>query len=292
MVIVVYIRSHPIRACIANIFILNLGITDFIVGAFMWPVNLTWLIKGYWAFGETLCKVWLIADYTVSVVSVLTMVLISWDRYCLLTMGAQYHTYQTKKRLSLIVSFKWTVVCMWYTLLAFAWSPITGQYNVNYANNCEMEFSYSLGGTIVVNVLEFFIPFTTLLILNMAVYVNIKRRSRGIVGPSPLTNQLTLSISRNHEQSDHRSCPTNDGHSARQVFNNQGREAISCNNSANNAAEASEAQAHGRPSGNRVMGNSSETKERTFARHRKAAVVLAVLVGSFLICWLPIQQRR
>ncbi|XP_063951092.1 histamine H3 receptor-like [Lytechinus pictus] len=287
MVIAAYIRSNRIRANVANIFILNLSVTDFIVGAFMWPINLTWLIKGYWSFGEVLCKVWLITDYTVSVVSVLTMVLISWDRYCLLTMGVQYQTYQTNKRVTLIVLGIWIVVFTWYTVLAFAWSPVTGMSSVNYAYNCEMEFTYSLGGTVLVNVLEFFIPLTALLIMNIAVYVNIKRRSKGIVGPSPLTNQLTLSISRNQEQSTHFSENRNVVQSGN-VLNNQNEEDRIATSS-NLVADTIEGRANERTSGNNAIGNISETKERTLARHRKAAVVLAILVGGFLICWLPIQ---
>nr|XP_054749373.1 octopamine receptor Oamb-like [Lytechinus pictus] len=287
MVIAAYIRSNRIRANVANIFILNLSVTDFIVGAFMWPINLTWLIKGYWSFGEVLCKVWLITDYTVSVVSVLTMVLISWDRYCLLTMGVKYKTYQTKKRVTIIVLGIWIVVFTWYTVLAFAWSPVTGMSSVNYAYNCEMEFTYSLGGTVLVNVLEFFIPLTALLIMNIAVYVNIKRRSKGIVGPRPLTNQLTLSISRNQEQSTHFSENRNVVQ-AGDVLNNQNEEDRIATSS-NLVADIIEGRANERIPGNNAIGNISETNERTLARHRKAAVVLAILVGGFLICWLPIQ---
>eukprot|EP00057_Strongylocentrotus_purpuratus_P030949 XP_783165.2 PREDICTED: histamine H1 receptor-like [Strongylocentrotus purpuratus] len=287
MVIVAYFRDQNIRARVANLLILNLAITDLTVGALMWPFNLTWLIKDYWPFGEVLCKIWLVVDYTVGMMSILTMVLISWDRYCLVTMGLQYQTFQTKKRIGLIVCVTWAVVFVWFTLLAFAWSPITGQYKVDYEKDCELEFTSSLATTLFVNVLYFFIPLTIIVVLNVAVYTNIKRRSNGIVGQSPAYGLSPCAIKR-----------ANDGESPRQdmckpsagsCLEEQGTLADSSNTSANADTEPTEALPKENVSNNAPQANGSGSKERTFARHRKAAVVLGILVGCFLFCCLPVQ---
>ena len=89
MVIVAYTRDQQIRANVANLFIFNLAITDFIVGALVTTVNLSWLIKDTWVLGEVFCKLWLVLDYTVVMVSVWTMVMISWDPLLPLDIGSK-----------------------------------------------------------------------------------------------------------------------------------------------------------------------------------------------------------
>ncbi|XP_003729651.1 histamine H1 receptor-like [Strongylocentrotus purpuratus] len=287
MVIVAYFRDKSIRARAANLLILNLAITDLPVGALMWPFNLTWIIKGYWPFGEVLCKIWSLVDYVVGVMSILTMVLISWDRYCLVTMGLKYQTFQTKKRIGLIICITWAVVFVWFTLLAFAWSPLTGQYKVDYEEECELEFTSSLAMTLFVNVLVVFIPLTVLVVLNVSVYTNIKRRSKGIVGQSPADGLSTRANKRANDRESPRQDKCNS--SAASCLEEQGTLADSSSTSANADTELTEALPNENVSNNAPQANGSGSKERTFARHRKAAVVLGILVGCFLVCLLPVQ---
>lgn len=272
MVIVAFIRDHCIRFKVANLFILNLAITDFIVGAFMWPVNISWLLKDEWVHGEIVCKVWLIVDYSITMMSALTLVMISWNRYCVLSMGIKYQAFQTKKRVGLILFSTWTAVLLWYSFLAFAWTPLTGHKSVDYTYNCELEFTGHLIITLIVNVLQFFIPFTILLSLNIAVYNNIRQRSRGIVGPSPpIVPPVDLP-----------------GPGARRLTPDSLKATTSKSISVGLPAEPCPDKYAPSTSLNAPR-DPSKTEGWTFARHRKAAVVLGILVGCFLVCWVPIQ---
>ncbi|XP_041453464.1 histamine H2 receptor-like [Lytechinus variegatus] len=284
MVIVAYCRDHRIRSSAANLLILNLAFTDLTVGALLWPINIVWLIKYYWPFGEILCKVWLVTDYTMTAMSVLTMVLISWDRYCLLAMGVKYRTVQTKKRIGIIICFTWAVELLWYISMAFVWSPITGHYGVDYAVECDLETKTSLAMTLIHNTIQIYLPFVILIALNLAVYSNIKRRSRGIVGQSPGNELSTLQAAEG------------DGYqTAATALDGQRRStrSDSPSTSANAAdAKASKEKPNGSLSNHEPHAKDKKesiSKEHTFARHRKAAVVLGILVSCFLICWVPVQ---
>nr|XP_054774456.1 5-hydroxytryptamine receptor 1D-like [Lytechinus pictus] len=282
MVIVAYCRDNRIRSSAANLLILNLAVTDLTVGALLWPINIAWLIKEFWPFGEILCKVWLVTDYTVASMSVLTLVLISWDRYCLLMIGVRYQTVQTKKRIGAIICISWVVESLWYILTVCAWSPITGHYEVDYAVECDSEAKSSLALTLVQNSIQVYIPFAILIALNLAVYYNIKRRSRGIVGQSP-GNELSTRQATKGEGSP--SAEGLDGQDRPTLSDSQrtsanAPEGIGIKEHLNGSASIRQRQ---QPKGEVL------SKEQTFARHRKAAVVLAILVGCFLICWLPVQ---
>ena len=285
MVIAAYFRDQRIRSNVANLFILNLAITDFTVGTFILTIHTSSIIKDYWATGEVFCKLWLILDFTVTMMSVQTMVLISWDRYCLVKMGMRYKTFQTKKRIRVILVVAWTSTCLWYSFLTFAWSPITGNYNVDYSHDCEMELAFNVAATLVVNTFEFFIPLTVLIFLNIVVYINIKRRSTGIVGQSPSTNSSVSSPKKSYEQNSRSPQRGNYSHSEEPA--SQGID--SYNPAANSAADPIASHAGGEETLNKELSTNSKKEGRMFARHRKAAFVLSILIGCFLLCWLPYQ---
>ncbi|XP_041453255.1 histamine H3 receptor-like [Lytechinus variegatus] len=153
LVILAYIQDRCIRLKVANIFILNLAITDFIVGAFMWPVTISWLIKDTWVYGEIICKVWLIVDYTVTTMSAITLLMISWNRYCLFSSAVTHRVFQTKKGVGLMILSTWICVILVYSFLAFGFSPFTGQYTIDYTFNCELELTSNVIVTLISNVM-------------------------------------------------------------------------------------------------------------------------------------------
>ena len=115
-------------------------------------------------------------------VSIMTMLLIGWDRYCLVSKGMKYIKHHTRKRATISLLSLWIAFLAIYSIMAFTWSTITKEHKVNFDEECEMEFLTSLSATVVVNFLEFIIPFAVLVMINVAVFVDIRRRSRRMVG--------------------------------------------------------------------------------------------------------------
>ncbi|XP_012583608.1 PREDICTED: histamine H3 receptor [Condylura cristata] len=68
-----------------NFFLLNLAISDFLVGAFCIPLYVPYVLTGRWPFGRGLCKLWLVVDYLLCTSSVFNIVLISYDRFLSVT---------------------------------------------------------------------------------------------------------------------------------------------------------------------------------------------------------------
>ena len=98
MVVVAYHIDRSIRKQISNRFIISLALSDMIIGLEGFPFFTAFVTKGafwqrtfatlilsvvgeVWTMGEIACQTWLFLDYTLCLVSILTVLLITIDRY-------------------------------------------------------------------------------------------------------------------------------------------------------------------------------------------------------------------
>ena len=179
-VMIAYVQDVRIKRNVANAFILNLAVADFIVGVFIWPIYLGWNLVGVWIFGEYLCKVWSFVDYTVTAMSVVTIILISLDRYWMLSKKTRYTSYQTPLRVNVTTLICWIFVSAVFLTLIFGFSPITKSYSVNYRFRCDAEFVYIFPALITAVVLNFVVPAIVIAVLNTLVYYKIQARAKGL----------------------------------------------------------------------------------------------------------------
>uniref|UniRef100_A0A8C8E9S1 Histamine receptor H3 n=1 Tax=Otus sunia TaxID=257818 RepID=A0A8C8E9S1_9STRI len=98
-----------------NFFLLNLAISDFLVGAFCIPLYVPYVLTGRWIFGRSLCKLWLVVDYLLCTSSVFNIVLISYDRFLSVTRAVAYRAQQgNTKRAVLKMMMVWVLAFLLY----------------------------------------------------------------------------------------------------------------------------------------------------------------------------------
>ncbi|KAI6208801.1 G-PROTEIN-RECEP-F1-2 domain-containing protein [Aphelenchoides besseyi] len=86
----------------------NLGLTDFLVGVFVLPMGAVHLITRKWLFGRLLCRIWVAADVTFCTCSVVTICVISADRYLAVTRPLRYKSIVTKMKVISVMLVIWT----------------------------------------------------------------------------------------------------------------------------------------------------------------------------------------
>lgn len=72
---------------------------------------------GEWNLGYFLCKLWLVFDYVVGSASTLCIVVISYDRYQMVSKGLQYLSSTKIQRAMKFMLGTWTVAALNYGML-------------------------------------------------------------------------------------------------------------------------------------------------------------------------------
>jgi len=183
LVVVAFIVDRKLRT-FGNYFILNLAISDLIVGLLM-CIYAPYLLRGCWQLTHFGCLVFLFLDYVVPLASAWNMALISVDRYCSVARPVAYrHLTGTGNRRNTtalaLTSVPWLVGAVWYGPTVLFWSKLTDskQHGDTDQTQCRVEFYDNVAYLVTSSCVEFLSPFVTVAIINVLIYANIRRRSR------------------------------------------------------------------------------------------------------------------
>ncbi|XP_074528094.1 alpha-1A adrenergic receptor-like [Halichoeres trimaculatus] len=225
-----------------NYFIINLAIADLLLGTTVLPVSATLEILDYWVFGRIFCDIWAAVDVLCCTASIMSLCVISIDRYIGVRYPLQYPTIVTEKRALLAMLGVWILSTVISIGPLLGWKQPPSQDDTVCVITEEPFYALfsSLG--------SFYIPLFVILAMYCRVYVVAKRTTKnleaGVVKERQENSELTMRIH----------CRTQ---------------------------QAQE------PSQSSAARSSLSLKLQKFAREKKAAKTLGVVVGMFILCWLP-----
>ncbi|XP_016363744.1 histamine H3 receptor-like [Sinocyclocheilus rhinocerous] len=178
LVIVAFKMDKSLRKQ-SNYFLLNLAISDFLVGAFCIPVYMPYILTGKWMLGKGLCKLWLVVDYLLCTASVFNIVLISYDRYLSVTKAVSYRAKQGMTHFAVVkIAAVWILAFLLYGPAILFWEQLTGKSRVP-DDECFAEFYYTWHFLLSASVVEFFSPFLSVAFFNISIYLSIRQRRLG-----------------------------------------------------------------------------------------------------------------
>lgn len=106
LVIVAVISEKRLRK-VGNIFIINLAISDCLVGAVVSPLAIIYDITGQWVLGEKLCDIWVSLDVICCTASILNLCAIAFDRFKAIVEPMKYSRKRTFTRALVVVTLVW-----------------------------------------------------------------------------------------------------------------------------------------------------------------------------------------
>lgn len=228
-----------------NYFIINLAIADLLLSTTVLPVSATFEILDYWVFGRIFCDIWAAVDVLCCTASIMSLCVISIDRYIGVRYPLQYPTIVTEKRAIFAMFGVWALA----TVISIG--PLLGWKEPPSEDDTICPITEEPFYALFSSLGSFYIPLAVILAMYCRVYTVAKRTTKnleaGVMKERMDSNELTLRI---HYKG---------------------------SNTQDDCSGTSKGQAR----------SSLTVKLLKFSREKKAAKTLGVVVGMFILCWLP-----
>lgn len=247
----------------ANFLIGSLAVTDLLVSILVMPISIVYTVSKTWSLGQIVCDIWLSSDITFCTASILHLCVIALDRYWAITDALEYSKRRTMRRAGIMIAVVW-VISISISMPPLFWRQAKAHEELTECLVNTDQISYTLYSTFG----AFYVPTVLLIILYGRIYV--AARSHIFKMPSSSGKRFTT---------------------AQLIQTSAGSSLCSLNSASNQ-----EAHLHAGGGGSPLLMNSVkvkladsvlERKRLCAARERKATKTLGIILGAFIVCWLP-----
>ena len=129
LVCLVVYRSKELRRHISSVFIVNLAICDFLIAIFAMPYSFGAVVAQNWPFGAFWCQTSAFCNMVLSLAAVLTLAMISVDRYIAVCKPLQYRAKMTVQCALTMISFVWLQSVVFALIpIGFGWYEFNPKY--------------------------------------------------------------------------------------------------------------------------------------------------------------------
>lgn len=158
LVIYAFSRSRSLRTP-ANMFIINLAITDLLMCITQSPIFFTTSMHKRWIFGEKGCELYAFCGALFGICSMITMTVIAIDRYFVITRPLTSIGVLSRKRALLILAVAWAYSLGWSLPPFFGWSAYVPEGLLTSCTWDYMTFTPSVRAyTMLLFIFVFFLP--------------------------------------------------------------------------------------------------------------------------------------
>lgn len=274
LVILAVIRERYLHTP-TNYFITSLAVADCLVGLVVMPFSALYEVLGHtWFFGTDWCDIWRSLDVLFSTASILNLCVISLDRYWAITDPIAYPMRMTRVRSILLIAAVW-VCSSAISFPAIAWWRAVRNAPIP---PFQCPFTEHLGYLIFSSTISFYLPLVVMLFTYFRIYRAAAAQTRSLrlgtkqilLGSGEL--ELTLRIHRGG---------TGKTTESRHLYSTQEDEPLTALQN-NGLTRMASTRLH--PHSKNF---SLSRKLAKFAKEKKAAKTLGIVMGVFVVCWLP-----
>ncbi|XP_008117317.1 melanopsin isoform X2 [Anolis carolinensis] len=180
LVIYVFFRIRGLRTP-ANMFVINLAVSDFLMAITQCPVFFTNSLNKRWIFGAKGCELYAFCGALFGIASMITLTVIALDRYFVITRPlASIGAMSTKKAL-LILSGVWLYSLAWSLPPFFGWSAYVPEGLLTSCSWDYITFTPSVRAyTMLLFCFVFFIPLIAIIYSYVFIFIAIKNSNRAV----------------------------------------------------------------------------------------------------------------
>lgn len=283
LVIMSVVQYPPLRS-VPNIFIVSLAVADLTVAIGVLPLNVVYNVTGVWLFGGVVCKLWLTCDVMCCTASILNLCAIALDRYRAITQPIAYAQKRTASRVT------WTVALVWLASAVISSPPLIGwnDWPAVFDEHTPCALTTHPGYVVYSSMGSFYIPLAVMSVTYLRIYVATRRRLRRRARQVP-QNSMCQQRQQKQQRRDHQQKSVKDPSKARPGDGPEA-EADAAGESASSSDEVDAAKptAVAQQQPGKHFNQLLEHKQRiSLSKERKAAKTLGVIMGVFVVSWLP-----
>ncbi|CAI4226169.1 unnamed protein product [Auanema sp. JU1783] len=276
-----------------NLFLVSLAISDLLVSVLVMVFAAGSDVLGYWPFGQAYCQFWVSFDITCSTASIFNLCAISSDRYWHISRSMSYARHCSRKRIICIIVIVWllsAIIGSAPLLIGFG-SKVTIS-ETSGLPVCEMKLPliYAVGSS----VLSFFLPAAIMVYLYGKLYMYARHHVKNIKtqlqqATSFLIMQLTSEKIREVTAA---TLMTDVSTNANATNNNKNEELPIVETRFTRVLRTVASHVPCTCIRNRFI-NSPDTESTILpnpannVNDQKARLTLGIIMGTFLLCWLP-----
>ncbi|XP_043110643.1 melanopsin-A [Puntigrus tetrazona] len=180
LVIYAFSRSRTLRTP-ANLFIINLAITDFLMCATQAPIFFTTSMHKRWIFGEKGCELYAFCGALFGICSMITLMVIAVDRYFVITRPLASIGVLSQKRALLILLIAWAYSLGWSLPPFFGWSAYVPEGLLTSCTWDYMTFTPSVRAyTMLLFIFVFFIPLIVIIYCYFFIFRSIRSTNEAV----------------------------------------------------------------------------------------------------------------
>ncbi|XP_043912317.1 alpha-1A adrenergic receptor-like [Protopterus annectens] len=251
ILVILSVACHKHLRIVTNYFIVNLAVADLLLSATVLPFSATLEVLGYWIFGRVFCNIWAAVDVLCCTASILSLCVISVDRYLGVSYPLRYPMIMTKKR------GLHTLAGVWALSMVISIGPLLGWKEPEPEDDKVCKITEEPGYALFSALGSFYLPLAVILAMYFRVYLAARRETRslysGVKKDKSISKQEAVTL-RIHRKSSVKDSPL--------------EKSISRSKS-------------------KIMKNSFSIRLLKFSKEKKAAKTLGIVVGVFVLCWLP-----
>ncbi|XP_006133390.1 5-hydroxytryptamine receptor 1E [Pelodiscus sinensis] len=249
----------------ANYLICSLAVTDLLVAILVMPLSITYIVMDTWTLGYFICEIWLSVDMTCCTCSILHLCVIALDRYWAITDAIEYARKRTAKRAGLMIVTVWAI-SIFISMPPLFWR---NHHSISIPSECRIQHDHVIY-TIYSTFGAFYIPLTLILILYYRIYHAAKSLYQKRGSSRHLSNRSTDS------QNSFASCKLT------QTF------CVSDFSTSDPTTEFDKINTSVRiPPFDNDLELAGDRQQISSTRERKAARILGLILGAFILSWLP-----
>ncbi|XP_052819012.1 muscarinic acetylcholine receptor M2-like [Mya arenaria] len=159
LIIVAFAQERKLQI-LNNYLLVSLAVADATVGAISMPLNIVFIVQGYWKFGRHFCDIFLLVNAS----SIAHIFLICVDRYLALSLPFRYRQFRNKRLLLLMIAGAWVFSFLFSAPWVYVW-PYTQDVRQRSDTECHLVVFENKYMSLFLNSVVVFIPTIVMVVL-------------------------------------------------------------------------------------------------------------------------------